>query len=298
MLLSAVAFSLMTLFVKLAGERLPTQEVVSARAALTLIFSYAALRRAQVPALGSGRPLLWLRGASGFAALSCVYYAVTHLPLAEATVLQYLHPPLTAALAAWFLRERLDRTVIVSLALGLLGVVLVAQPHTLFGGSGDPLPPLAVGAAVGGAVLSSCAYVMLRKLGASEHPLVIVMYFPLVALPASLPALFENAVWPQGVEWLWLLLVGISTQIGQVSLTRALALGAAGRTAVYSYAQVPLAALWGALCFGAWPNAYSTLGALLILGGAVLNVRARTEASASVSTRELGVEQGGKAQPS
>jgi drug/metabolite transporter (DMT)-like permease len=267
----------MTLFVKLACARLPTQEVVSARAALTLVFSYVALVRAKIPVLGSGRPLLWLRGASGFAALSCVYYAVTHLPLAEATVLQYLHPPLTAALAAWVLRERLDRTVIVSLALGLIGVVVVAQPRTLFGGSGAPLPPLAVGAALAGAVLSSCAYVMVRKLGASEHPLVIVLYFPLVALPASLPALLTTAVWPHGLEWLWLLIVGVSTQIGQVSITRALALGAAGRTAVYSYVQVPLAALWGAAFFDAWPNLYSILGALLILFGALLSVRSHSQ---------------------
>jgi drug/metabolite transporter (DMT)-like permease len=207
-----------------------------------------------------------------------VYYAVSHLPLAEATVLQYLHPPLTAVLAAYFLRERLDRPVIFSLVLGLAGVVLVAQPRMLFGGAGDPLPPLAVAAAIGGAALSSCAYVMVRKLGASEHPLVIVLYFPLVALPASLPALITIAVWPRGLDWLWLMLVGISTQVGQVSITRALALGAAGRTAVYSYAQVPLAALWGALFFNAWPNSYSTLGALLILLGAVLNARAHSPA--------------------
>ena len=87
MLLSALAFSLMTLFVKLAGTRLPTQEVVVARALLTLLFTLMALWRAGVAPLGSKRPLLWLRGVTGSFALMCVYYAVTHLPLAEATVL-------------------------------------------------------------------------------------------------------------------------------------------------------------------------------------------------------------------
>jgi drug/metabolite transporter (DMT)-like permease len=274
MLLAAFAFSLMTLFVKLAGQRLPAQEVVAARAALTLLFSYAALRRAGVAPLGSGRPLLWVRGACGFLALSSVYYAVTHLPLAEATVIQYLHPPLTAALAALFLGERMESSVLVSLALGLVGLALIAQPSSVFGFEQAALPPVAVAAAVGGAVLSSCAYVAVRKLGASEHPLVIVFYFPLVALPASLPALLTGAVWPRGLDWLWLLLVGISTQVGQVSITRALSLDAAGRTAAYSYVQVPLAALWGALVFDAWPNRFGILGALFILSGALINVRA------------------------
>jgi drug/metabolite transporter (DMT)-like permease len=274
MLISAFAFSLMTLFVKLAGARLPTQEIVLARALLTLLFTLVALWRAGVPPLGSRQPLLWLRGVTGSLALLCVYYAVTHLPLAEATVLQYLYPPLTAALAAWLLHERLNRVVFVSLGLGLVGIVLVAQPSALFGTHSQPLSPIAIVAAIGGAILSSCAYVIVRKLGATEHPLVIVLYFPLVALPVSFPGLLEHFTWPRGVEWLWLLGVGVATQIGQVSITRALSLDAASRTAAYSYVQVPLAALWGALFFDAWPNAYSALGALLILTGAVLNLRA------------------------
>lgn len=276
MLLSALAFSLMTLFVKLAGARLPTQEIVLARALLTLLFTLVALWRAGVAPLGSKRPLLWLRGVTGSLALLCVYYAVTHLPLAEATVLQYLYPPITAALAAWLLHERLNRVVFVCLGLGIAGIVLVAQPSALFGLNTQPLPSLAIAAAIGGAILSACAYVIVRKLGATEHPMVIVLYFPLIALPISLPGLFEHFMWPHGVEWLWLLMVGVSTQVGQVSITRALSLDAASRTAAYSYVQVPLSALWGALFFDAWPNGYSVLGALLILTGALLNMRAHS----------------------
>jgi drug/metabolite transporter (DMT)-like permease len=276
MLLSALAFSLMTLFVKLAGARLPTQEIVLARALLTLLFTLVALWHAGVAPLGSKRPLLWLRGVTGSLALLCVYYAVTHLPLAEATVLQYLYPPITASLAAWLLHERLNRVVFVCLGLGIAGIVLVAQPSALFGLHSQPLPSFAIAAAIGGAVLSACAYVIVRKLGATEHPLVIVLYFPLIALPISLPGLLEHFVWPHGVEWLWLLMVGVSTQIGQVSITRALSLDAASRTAAYSYVQVPLSALWGALFFDAWPNGYSVLGALLILTGALLNLRAHS----------------------
>lgn len=287
MLLASLAFSVMTLFVKLVGQRLPTQEIVAVRAALTLVFSYVALRRAGVPLLGSRRPLLWVRGVFGFLALSSVYYAVARLPLAEATVIQYLHPPLTALLAALVLREPLERAVLVSMALGLLGLVLIAQPRALFGLGTAPLEPLAIAAAVAGAILSACAYVTVRKLGASEHPLVIVLYFPLVALPAAIPTMLSSAIWPEGIEWLWLLLLGIATQIGQVMITRALALDPAGQATAYSYVQVPLAALWGGLFFDAWPNRYSLLGALLILGGALLNVRAsrRRQASAAAAAR-------------
>ena len=82
MVLSAFAFSLMTVFVKLAGKRLPWQELVLARAAVTLVLSYAWLRFAKVPPFGNHRALLIVRGAFGFMGLSSVYYAVPHLPLA------------------------------------------------------------------------------------------------------------------------------------------------------------------------------------------------------------------------
>jgi drug/metabolite transporter (DMT)-like permease len=95
----------------------------------------------------------------------------------------------------------------------------------------------------------------------------------MVALPIAAVYCLFHWVTPQGLDWLWLLCVGISTQIGQVSITRALTLDAAGRNAAYSYVQVPLAALWGALFFDALPNPFSLAGALLILGGAVLNLR-------------------------
>ena len=105
MVLSALAFSAMTALVKLAGERLPSQELVVARAIVSLVLSWSLLRSARVSPWGEDRRWLWLRGLLGFAGLSCVYGAVTHLPLAEATVLQYLHPPITALLAGVFLKE-------------------------------------------------------------------------------------------------------------------------------------------------------------------------------------------------
>jgi drug/metabolite transporter (DMT)-like permease len=274
MALSALAFSVMTLLVKLVGQRLPSQEIITVRAALTLGMTYVALRRGGVSVLGTRQPLLWLRGAFGFISLSNIYYAVTHLPLAEATVIQYLHPPLTALLAALVLGERIARATIASIAISFLGLVVIVRPALLFGEQAQIFEPWAVAAAVAGAVFSACAYVTVRKLGAREHPLVIVFYFPLVALPASIPTIWGNAVWPTAAEWVLLVLVGIATQVGQVAVTRGLQIDSAGRAASYSYLQVLFAAIWGALLFDELPGPATALGAGLILLGALLSVRA------------------------
>ena len=270
MVASALAFSVMTVCVKLAGERLPSQEIVLARALISLVLSIGLLRRAGVPLWGTRRPLLVLRGLFGFAGLSCVFYSVTHLPLAEATVLQYLHPLFTAGLAALILGEAIGRGVALGTALSLLGVVLVMQPAGLFGGAeaADGLDPFGVGVAILGAFFSACAYVCVRRLSQSEHPLVIVLYFPLVTVPATLPSVAGRFVWPEGFDWLWLLGVGVFAQLGQVALTRGMQLEPAGRATALSYLQVVFAASWGVLFFSEWPGSGAILGAALVLAGA------------------------------
>ena len=119
--------------VKLAGERIPSQEIVLARSLVSLVISYGLLRRANVPPWGHDRGGLWLRGLTGFAALSCVYAAVTHLPLADATVIHYLNPAFTALLAGVLLGERISAGSVIATTLCLVGVVLVAKPEALFG---------------------------------------------------------------------------------------------------------------------------------------------------------------------
>ena len=84
---SAFAFSLMSLCVKVVSARLPSQEIVLARAAISLVLSGGLLRRAGRSPWGRRRGMLVLRGVLGFGGLSCFYYAITHLPLGHVTVL-------------------------------------------------------------------------------------------------------------------------------------------------------------------------------------------------------------------
>jgi drug/metabolite transporter (DMT)-like permease len=269
MMLSAFAFSIMTVLVKLVGERIPSQEIVVARALVSLILSWSLLRRAGISPWGTNRRWLWLRGFLGFAGLSCVYGAVTHLPLAEATVLQYLYPPLTAILAGIFLGEAITRRLFVATGLSLCGVLLVAHPAFLFGAGTDPLDPFWVAVAMGGAAFSAAAYVVVRKLSRVEDPLVIVFYFPLVTLPAAIPTLGSNFVWPIGIEWAFLLAIGLATQVGQVSLTRGLtALPAATGTAL-SYLQIVFAVGWGILVFGEEPDLWTLVGGGLVIASSL-----------------------------
>ncbi len=224
MALSALAFSVMTLLARTLAGRLPGEQIILARTVITLVVTLAMLRAARVtPVLGRHHRLLLLRGAAGFVALDFLFYAVARLPLAEATVLQYLNPVLVTLLAAVFLGERITRGAVAALSTCVAGVLLVARPAVLFGGAASALDPLAVAAAVAGAAMSSVAYLSIRAIGRREHPLVVVLYLPLVSLPTSLAFTLGSYVAPTAMEWATLAGIGIATQVGQVALTNGVA---------------------------------------------------------------------------
>ena len=272
MILSAFGFSLMAVCVKLAsGQGMPVLEIVAARALVSLVLSYVDVRRKGISLLGHKKHLLVLRGMVGALALICVYYAITQMPLAEATVLQYLHPMFTAVLALIFLKERIQTSTMLSVVFSFIGLLLVARPEIFFGLSKSDLSWFAISAAVLGAFGSALAYVLVRKLNETEDASVIIFYFPMVALPISIGLLGSDFVMPTGWAWLTLLFVGIFTQIGQIGLTKAMRTETASKATAFSYLQVVFAVLLGWLIFGEIPDFWVVLGGGLILIGAIVN---------------------------
>lgn len=274
---AAFFFSLMSLLVKAVGQRLPSQEIVLWRGIVTVVLSYAALKRARVSARGTPgkRRLLILRGLLGFGALSCFFYAVVHLPLADATVIQYTNPVFTALIAAAVLAEPIGARELLAVLISLTGVTLIARPGFLFEAGAAPLDPVAVTVALAGAILSAAAYVTVRRLGRTEHPLVIVHYFSIIVVLGSLPIASPGMLWPTGIEWAGLVGVGVTTHIAQVYLTKGLAAEPAGRAMAVGYVQIVFAALLGAIFFTEFPGVLGVAGAALVIGSTLWLGRGR-----------------------
>lgn len=260
----AFFFSVMSALVKVAGARLPTMEVVLARSLLVLVISYVSLRVSGVSPWGRRRRLLLVRGGLGFVALSSFYYGVIHLPLADATVIQYTNPVFTALLAVIVLGEGLRKREVALTLASLGGVILMVRPAFLFGGA-PGLPPLAATVALAGAVFSAAAYVTVRELGRSEEPLVVVFWFALVSSVGALPPVAADFVRPVGWEWLVLLGIGVSTHLGQLFLTMGLREERAGRAMAVAYLQIVFAAGLGVLFFAEIPDEWTVAGAAIIV---------------------------------
>ena len=271
---AAFSFSVMSVCVKLAGEELPVSMLVLARGVVTLFLSYVTLKLKGVSPWGNDRPRLVLRGVFGTAGLACFFYAVTALPLAEVTVIHYLNPIVTAVVAGIFLREVIDGRLVFAIIASLLGTVFVVRPEFVFGRA-SPLDPIGVVAALAGAFAAALAYTTVRHLRHSDDPHVIVFYFPLVAVPATLPFAVVAWHWPSLRGWFLLLALGVATQLAQVLFTQGLRLVPAGRGTTVGYVQILFASFWAWLIWGHMLSWLALLGAGLIVVGTLSLLRSR-----------------------
>ena len=271
MAIGAWWFAVMGLFVKLAGRRLPSSQVVLVRAALTLAMSWWAVRQAGLPSIwGTQRRLLLMRGALGAIGINCFYWSLVHLPLGEATLIQYTNPIFATILAALWVGERVRPGELACLATALLGVVLITRPGFLFGSAASAYDTRDIAIALFGAVCSGAAYAAVRKLGSREHSTVVVFYLPLVTFPIAIPFASSNWLMPTPTEWAILLGVGVATQLAQVYMTRGLQAETAVRATTTGYLQIVFAGLWGALLLKERPSAWTLVGAAVIVGSALV----------------------------
>ncbi len=266
MAMGAFWFSVMSLLVRIAGERIPSMEIVLARGFITLALSFIVAKRAGIsPVLGINRRLLLVRGLLGATALSCFFFSLTHLPLGEATLIQYTNPVFASLVAAYVFGERVHSSDLLALSASLIGVVLIARPAFLFPSQVASLDPRHVGIALLGAFCSGTAYATIRRM-TTERAEVIVLYLPLMTIPISVPFAASNWVTPTAREWLLLLGIGVTTQTAQTFLTRGLQLERTARATTVGYLQIVFAVLWGAMILHERPSGWTWVGALVIVG--------------------------------
>tara|TARA_Y100001968_G_scaffold255698_1_gene241908 strand:- start:7460 stop:8350 length:891 start_codon:yes stop_codon:yes gene_type:complete len=275
---SAFSFSLMTVCVKHLQGRIPVSEIIFSRALISLVITRLMLKREGINPWGKDKKLLIVRGCLGTSALFCIFKALELLPIAHATIIQYCYPTFSAISAWIFLKESLRKRIFIAVILGWIGIYLVVQPQWINSQSYE-LHLNSVLIAICGALLTALAYTCVRKLSKNEHSLVIVHYFPLISLPLTLPIVISKGVIPIGIEWLWLIGIGLATQIGQVWITTGLKILPTAEASSVNYTQVFFATLWGIIIFDELINEYVAIGGIIILGATLISVSTKTRNS-------------------
>jgi drug/metabolite transporter (DMT)-like permease len=269
MVASAVLFATMAAMVSLAARELGNAPIVFFRHFIMLVFLLPWLVRTGRGALAT-RDLAGhvVRGLAGVAAVACYFYAIAHLRLADAVLLNQSMPLFIPLVERAWVGERIPGRLWGVLLLGFAGLLLILRP-----GIGVFRPAAVVGLA--SAVFASIAQVGIRRLTRTEPVTRIIFYFGLVASLVALPPAVYWWTPPSARTWAILLLMGIFATVGQFTLTRAYVHAPAARVGPFLYAGPVFAGLLDWLIWGRLPDALFVAGAVLVIASATLALRLR-----------------------
>ncbi|MDQ3050152.1 MAG: DMT family transporter [Bacteroidota bacterium] len=254
----------MNIFIK-AVSHLPAMEIVFFRCGISLVLCLYQLHILKIDWKGSNRKLLLMRGAFGTLALYLYFITIAKMPLATAVAIQYLSPIFTTILAIFVLGEKVRPVSWIFFLISFAGVVVMKDVDDRI-----ELPYLIIG--ILSAVVSACAYVTIRSLKAKENPLVVVFHFQLVGTITGFAFTSVNFTMPQGMDWFYLLLVGIFTQLGQLNLTKALQKDKVANVSIINYTGIIYAIASGFFIFGEHYGAGTIAGILLVIAGVLLSM--------------------------
>lgn len=264
MLMSTLAFFLANVFVKQVAH-IPAMETVFFRCIIASSICIYGLRRAGGSIVGSNHGMLLLRGIFGTVALYCFFLTLQQMPLASAQTIQYLSPIFTTTIAIFVLKEAVLPVQWLFYAVAFGGVLLIEQVD-------DRISPFYLGLGILSAFCSGMAYNLVRSLRGREHPLTVVLHFQLVGAVVGFISLFFEWRTPEGMDWFFLLLVGIFSQLGQVFLTRALQSERVAGVAIINYTGLIYAITVGWFVFGEEQSLMALAGMALVVAGVLMSI--------------------------
>lgn len=264
-ILAAFFFSLMAVFIRLAGD-LPTMQKVLFRNIVALVIAFVMLRKNKA-SFQIGKEnfvFLFLRSLGGTAGIVCNFYAIDHLNISDANMLNKLSPFFAILMSIFVLKEKPLKVEWLSVFIAFVGALFVIQP-----GFSLTLGPALVGLL--GGFSAGFAYTFVRRLGLNGvNGSIIVLFFSFFSLCVTIPFFILQYCPMTPKQLIFLILAGASAAGGQFSITAAYSHAPAKEISVFDYIQVIFAAIWGMFLFEQRPNMFSIIGYLIILTAALL----------------------------
>ncbi len=264
MILSALFFALMDVFLKYVHS-LPPFQLVFFRSIGSAIISFPYLLIYRIPVLGNQRKLLVLRSFVGAASMTFFFISVKFLPIGSAVSLRYLAPIFAAGMAVIFLGEKVYGRQWLFFAISFVGVLILK-------GFDPRINIVGLTFILFSAFFTGWVFMLIRKIGIRDHPMVIVNYFLVItAIIGGIVSIFQ---WipPRPEEWPFLVGLGITGFFGQFYMTKAMQVEETNKVAPFKYLEVVFVMIIAYIWFGEGYGWMALLGIAVILLGLILNV--------------------------
>ena len=273
-IIAGFGFALMSLFVKLSGD-LPSMQKGFFRNIIAVFISSIPLIKhwkvINIPRNNTGWLVLISRSVFGTIGLVLNFYAISHISLADSSIIQKLSPFIIIILSYIFFKEEMTRFQVFSIIIAFIGIILIIKP------SGNDIISMGALAALLGALCAGIAYTCVRYLG--THNIsgeFIIFFFSSLSSLMLLPYLIFDYRSMTLYQLSMLLLAGISATIGQYGVTFAYKFAAAKNISVFDYSQVLFSGIFGYMFFGEFPDFQSLIGYIIVISvGIVLVLRSK-----------------------
>tara|TARA_R110002049_G_scaffold87533_1_gene221876 strand:+ start:22010 stop:22828 length:819 start_codon:yes stop_codon:yes gene_type:complete len=263
MLVSTLAFACMNASVKYLTN-ISAYQIVFFRSVSSLAFTFGFLFKNNIPILGNNKKLLILRGLVGVTSMTLFFMSTKYLPIGTAVSLRYLAPIFAAIFAVYFLKDKIKHLQWLFFIIAFMGVLVLKGLDTQLNTYGLLL-------ILTSAIFSGLVYVVISKIGKSEHPVVIVNYFMVISTMVGGVLSINNWINPIGVQWLFLFSLGVFGYFGQVYMTKAFQMARTSQVAPLKYVEVIFTVLFGLFVFGEIYTLWSLLGIAMIVCALVMN---------------------------
>lgn len=273
-IIAGFGFALMSLFVKLSGD-LPSIQKGFFRNIIAVFISSIPLIKhwkvINIPRNNTGWLVLISRSVFGTIGLVLNFYAISHISLADSSIIQKLSPFIIIILSYIFFKEEMTRFQVFAIIIAFIGITLIIKP------SGNNIISMGALAALLGALCAGIAYTCVRYLG--THNIsgeFIIFFFSSLSSLMLLPYLILDYRTMTYYQLSMLLLAGISATIGQYGVTFAYKFAAAKNISVFDYSQVLFSGIFGYMFFGEFPDFQSLIGYIIVISvGIVLVLRSK-----------------------
>lgn len=259
MLVTGLCFVSVTASVKMVGEGVPSTQAGFLRYALGLVFIIPMIPAVRRTRLDRGLAGLFLvRGAAHALAVSLWFFAMTRIPIADVTALNYLNPVYVILLAVVFLGERLGKWRIAAVAVAFIGTFVIIRPGFREIDTGHLVMLVA-------AVAMAASYFLAKLASQRVSAEVVVFYLSLIVPIALAPIAW--VVWvPIGwVDLGWLLVCAFFATIGHYTMTLAFRAAPLAVTQPVTFLQLVWATSLGVLVFGEPVDAFVIIGGGMII---------------------------------